>query len=180
MTRPTPTKTDPATFSEVPQLETDRLILRAMSFTDWPDYCAMMMSERAVHMGGPFTLAGAWGMFCADAAQWSLFGFGALMIDEKSTGRCVGQVGINDGPLFPEQELGWLLYAGAEGHGIATEAARAMRQWAFDMRGLKTLVSYIAPENHRSINLARRLGALPDHDARRPDPDDIVFRHPVS
>jgi len=27
----------------------------------------------------------------------------------RVTGMCVGQVGINSGPLFPEQELGWYL-----------------------------------------------------------------------
>ncbi|RCK46711.1 GNAT family N-acetyltransferase [Thalassospira profundimaris] len=163
--------------SAIPRLETDRLILREISIADWPEYRSMLMSERAIHMGGPYSLAGAWGMFCADTAQWSLFGVGALMIEEKSTGLCVGQVGINHGPLFPEHELGWLLYQDAEGRGIATEAAIAMRAWAFGVRKLTTLVSYITPDNHRSIGLARRLGAVLDHDAQRPDPEDLVFRH---
>ena len=162
----------------VPRLETERLILRPMSFNDWPDYHCMLGSHRAEHMGGPYDTDGAWGMFCRDAAQWDLFGVGALMIDEKSTGHCVGQVGINFGPLFPEYELGWLVYPEAEGKGYAFEAAMALRNWALNTRGLPTLVSYIAPENDRSIGLARRLGAVLDQNAARPDPDDLVFRHP--
>ncbi|MNL85118.1 hypothetical protein D3C87_2133150 [compost metagenome] len=49
------------------------------------------------------------------------------------------------------------------------------------MRGLKTLVSYIAPPNVRSIRLAERLGAVPDVTAERQagDEDDLVFRHPA-
>lgn len=162
---------------KAPCIETERLTLRPMSFSDWPVYASMLASPRAKHMGGPYDTAGAWGMFCRDAAQWDLFGVGALMIDERSTGHCVGQVGINYGPLFPEHELGWLVYPDAEGKGYAFEAAIALRDWAFNTRSLSTLVSYIAPENDRSIALAKCLDAVLDQNAARPDPEDIVFRH---
>ena len=55
------------------------------------------------------------------------FGHGALMVDARARGECVGQVGINGGPLFPEKELGWFVYEEAEGYGYATEAAAALR-----------------------------------------------------
>jgi hypothetical protein len=117
------------------------------------------------------------GMFCADHAQWSLLGCGALMIEHRDTGECLGQVGINHGPLFPEWELGWLVYPEAEGHGFAFEAATALRAWARETRKLETLVSYIDPANLRSIRLAERLGATLDPQAARPDPGDLVYRH---
>lgn len=127
-------------------------------------------------MGGPYDRRGAWGMFCHDVAQWELFGHGALMMD-LSTGGCIGQVGINHGPLFPEKELGWLVYAGHEGRGYASEAAAALRDWGFEDLGLTTLVSYIDPRNQRSIAVAERLGARLDVSAARQDPDDLVYRH---
>ena len=99
------------------------------------------------------------------------------MIDLRETGECVGQVGINHGPLFPEKELGWLLYEGHEGHGYAFEAALALRDWAFGAGGLNTLVSYIDPANVRSVAVAERLGGVLDPDAARQDPEDLVFRH---
>ncbi len=162
---------------EIPRLETDRLILRAPNMLDWPDYLSLMRSDRARFMGGPFSLHGAWGLFCHDLVQWSLFGHGALMIDEKSSRKCVGQVGINSGPLFPEHELGWCLYDGFEGKGYAFEAAEAMKEWAFGTLGLETLVSYIDPPNGPSRRLAERLGAELDPDAPRNDPNDLVYRH---
>lgn len=165
---------------KAPRIETEHLVLRSMSMDDWPDYVIMLSSSRAKHMGGPFDTADAWSLFCRDIAQWSLFGLGSLMIDEKSTGLCVGQVGINSGPLFPEYELGWMLYEAVEGKGIAYEAAMTTRDWAFNVRGLETLVSYISPANELSIKLAQRLGAVLDHGALRPDSDDLVFRHPVA
>jgi RimJ/RimL family protein N-acetyltransferase len=77
------------------------------------------------YLGGPYTQRVAWGAFCHDIACWELFGHGGLMIDLRITGESVGQVRINDGPLFPEKELGWQLYEGLEGRGYATEAAMA-------------------------------------------------------
>jgi len=164
----------------IPTLETPRLILRAPRMEDFPAYAALMASPRSIYMGGPFDQRGAWGMFCHDVALWSLYGHGALMIDVKNTGTCVGQVGINHGPLFPEKELGWLLYDGFEGHGYATEAAEALRDWAFATLNLPTLVSYFDPENHRSMAVSARLGGTRDDNATVQDEGDVVYRyHPT-
>ena len=163
---------------DIPLLETPRLRLRAQCLDDFPVYAAFLASPRARGMGGPFGEVAAWGQFCHDLASWHLFGHGALMIERRDTGECIGQVGINHGPLFPEQELGWLLYAGQEGQGFASEGASALRDWAFVVRGLPTLVSYMAADNHASQAVAVRLGGVLDAQAVRSDPDDLVFRYP--
>lgn len=162
---------------DIPALTTERLTLRAPVIGDFEAYAALMGSPRSRGMGGPFDRRATWGIFCHDVALWPLFGHGALMIDLKATGLCIGQVGINAGPLFPEKELGWLLYDGHEGRGYVTEAARAMRDWAFGTLGLASLVSYVDPANSRSCAVAERLGAVLDPDAPRQDPADLVFRH---
>jgi RimJ/RimL family protein N-acetyltransferase len=161
----------------VPTLATDRLLLRPMTRDDWPAYRDLMASERAEHMGGPFSTRASWGMFCSDHAQWAFFECGALMIEDRSTCACLGQIGINSGPPYPEWELGWFVYPEAEGRGYAFEAARELRDWARDMRKLSTLVSYVDPANDRSRRLAERLGAVLDPDAPRQDPSDLVYRH---
>lgn len=159
---------------------TGRLVLRAPAAEDFPAYARLLASPRARGMGGPYGLRAAWGMFCHDAACWALFGHGALMIDLRATGECIGQVGINHGPLFPEKELGWLVYDGHEGRGYATEAAAALRDWAARTLGLDRLVSYIDPDNTRSIAVAERLGAVIDPGAAKMDAGDLVYRHQVS
>lgn len=163
--------------NSIPTLTTQRLILRAPVVKDFSTYALLMASPRSVCMGGPFDTRTAWGLFCHDVALWQLFGHGALMIDLQATGECVGQVGINHGPLFPEKELGWQVYEEYEGHGYATEAAGTLRDWAFRTLGLPTLVSYIDPNNHRSVAVAERLGAIIDPVAPKQDPDDLVYRH---
>jgi len=160
-----------------PILFTERLRLRAPAEGDFPAYQRLMMSPRACFMGGPFDTRAAWGLFCHDIACWPLFGHGALMIEVMATGECVGQVGINHGPLFPEKELGWFLYEGFEGFGFATEAAAALRDWARDCLRLHSLVSYIDRENVASVRVALRLGAVLDVDAPSQDPEDFVYRH---
>ncbi|MFW5686208.1 MAG: GNAT family N-acetyltransferase, partial [Spirochaetota bacterium] len=110
---------------QAPTLQTERLKLRPMRNGDFDAYAALMASPRAGYMGGPFDTRAAWGLFCHDVACWTLFGHGALMLERRDTGETVGQVGINAGPLFPETELGWMLYDGHEGHGYATEGAAA-------------------------------------------------------
>lgn len=165
-------------MTEIPILETERLFLRSPTVDDWPDFVALMRSDRSVFMGGPYTTDAAWRVFCHDVAAWQLVGHGALMLEDRTTGACLGQISINHGPLFPEHELGWFLYSAAEGKGYAFEAARTLRDWAFTVRGLKTLVSYMDPNNIRSRRLAERLGATLDETAVRADPTDLVFRYP--
>lgn len=70
-----------------------------------------MQTENVGYMGGPFDITASWGMFCADHAQWDLFRSGALMIEDQQTGQCLGQVGINAGPLLTEYELGRLVFS---------------------------------------------------------------------
>lgn len=160
-----------------PTLTTGRLTLRPMRAEDFPAYAALMASPRARGMGGPYDAAQAWGLFCHDVAGWTLFGHGALMIERRDTGETVGQVGLNGGPLFDEPELGWMLYDGQEGHGYATEAARALRSWAFTHLPYDTIVSDTDADNAASCAVARRLGAAEDNGGPRKASDRVIFRH---
>ena len=112
-----------------------------------------------------------------EAGHWVLYGYGPWMVTIKGSDRAVGSVGVWHPEGFPERELGWLLWPDAEGRGIAFEAAQAARDHDFRTHGTKTLVSYIDPDNARSIRLAERLGAVVDPDAAKPDPTDLVYRH---
>jgi len=159
-----------------PTLKTERLRLRPIRYSDYRGYAAVMQSERAVHMGGPLDDRETWGMFCHCFGSWGMFGHGGLMIELAATGETIGMVSINSGPLFIEDELGWFLFDGFEGQGYATEAAKAVRDWAFEVRKLDTLVSYFSPENTRSIAVATRIGGVQDDHAKTLDPADIVYR----
>jgi RimJ/RimL family protein N-acetyltransferase len=81
-------------------------------------------------------------------------------------------------PEYPERELGWVILEGFEGKGYAFEAAKLARAYAFETLKFETLVSYIDPDNARSIRLAEKLGAVRDDKAARPEGDGcLVYRH---
>ena len=89
----------------IPTLETERLILRAPQIADYPAFAALMRSDRSKYMGGPYHDEGhIWGMFCHAAGSWVYFGQGALTVEHE--GVAIGSVQLNNGPLFPETELG--------------------------------------------------------------------------
>ena len=44
------------------------------------------------------------------------------------------------------------------GYGYATEAARALLDWAREAHGLRHFIASIAPENEPSLSIVRKLG----------------------
>ena len=69
--------------------------------------------------------------------QWSLRGYGLFAV-EPADGRFAGWAGILHPVDWPEPELGYSLGQPFLGQGLATEAARAARDWAFAAAWLRT------------------------------------------
>jgi RimJ/RimL family protein N-acetyltransferase len=157
-----------------PVLTTARLRLRMPVFEDFAQRRAFYASDRAVWEGGPFSTEQAWRIFASEVGQWPLIGFGPFSVDMDGT--YVGEVGIYQPQGYPEPELGWFVTDGAEGKGIAAEAARAVMIWAKGSFGWDHIDNYIDPGNARSIALALRLGGK-IVDAPGVDPGDVVIRH---
>lgn len=158
------------------EIETGRLILRRPQDADRAAYVAFYTSDRSAMALGPFDAAGASRFFDQEKALWTDKGFGMHTLFAKSAPeQPIGLVGVWQPDAWPEPELGWLLWDGAEGKGYAQEAARAVRDIVF-AEGWPTLISYIADDNAPSIALARRLGAVRAADHPR-TPDASVWRH---
>jgi RimJ/RimL family protein N-acetyltransferase len=165
----------------VPEIETARLVLRAPRAGDWPVWRAFAASPRAEWIGGPMDLGKAWRAFAHVTGMWALAGFGSFVFAAKEAEATpLGLCGPWRPADWPEPEIGWTVWSPeAEGRGYAFEATTAARDFAFRVLGWATAVSYVDPGNARSIRLAERLGARLDPDAARPDPADLVFRHPA-
>ena len=164
--------------AHIPVLETERLRLRASTRADWPAYKDLQMSKRAQYMGGVKDDLGAWASYASASASWLLDDIGYWTAAIKDTDEAVAFLGIMKPSIFPETEIGWMTTSQGEGQGYAFEAANAVLDWAFLDRDMKTLVSYIHPDNARSIALAARLGASHDQDAETTPDNDLVYRHP--
>ena len=163
---------------DIPVIETERLILRAPREADFGAFAAFGASDRAHWVGGPYSRPRAWGGFLATLGHWMLRGYGMWILEERETGAPAGRVGMifNDG--WDEPELGWQIFDGFKGRGLAFEAACAARSHAATNQGLDGVISYIAPDNTRSRALAARLGAVHEGDSTLHGQPVEIHRHP--
>ncbi len=164
-----------------PPLVTARLVLRPPAPRDWDAFHDFMMSDRSTAFGSHKNLGRAFRAFAAEIGHWQIFGYGMWAVTRQGDDTCLGLVGPWTPPDWPEREVGWMILSpAAEGTGIATEAARAAISHAYDVLGWESVVSYIGPENHRSIRLAEKLGARLDPAAPQIDAASpvLVYRHP--
>lgn len=144
----------------IPELETERLLLRGWRSEDFESFAAFYADEATARfVGGVEDRSQAWRRLAAIVGHWALRGYGTWAVEERSSGRFAGGVGLWRPEGWPELELGYWLVAEAHGKGYATEAGAAARDYAFDRLGAETLVSYIRPDNEPSKRVAERLGA---------------------
>ncbi|MEQ6201959.1 GNAT family N-acetyltransferase [Sulfitobacter sp. HNIBRBA2951] len=162
----------------IPVINTERLILRGPRESDFEAFAAFGASERSRWVGGPYPRIRNWGGFLATFGHWALRGYGMWMLEDRTTGATAGRVGMiyNDG--WEEPELGWHIFDGFEGKGMAYEAAEAARSYAATHYNLDGVISYIAPDNLRSIALAERLGATLERVGTLLGHEAHIYRHP--
>jgi RimJ/RimL family protein N-acetyltransferase len=167
------------TTTPAPILETERLILRGPEPRDIPRHAAFYQTERSRFVGGPRAPGQSWRSFAAIVGQWWMQGFGFWVVTAKGDDTALGCVGCWFPGDWPEHEFGWFMFEG-EGRGYAFEAVQAARACAYGRFGWTGAVSYIHPDNARSIRLAERLGCVRDDTARRPETHEhvLVYRHP--
>jgi len=165
-----------------PTLETERLILRGPEKRDAEPVIAFLCDqERAAGFGASPDRHDAWRWFGLMVGHWHIHGYGYFVIEDKASGQAAGICGIWNPDGWPEPELGWVVFDGFEGKGIAYEAALRAREWAYspDGLGFTTLTSNIVPSNARSIALAERLGAWAERTYHNVSMgEDILYRHP--
>jgi RimJ/RimL family protein N-acetyltransferase len=79
-------------------------------------------------------------------------------VELKDTGVFVGRVGLHNPEGWPDLELGWMLMPDQRHQGYATEASRAVLDFAFNQLKAPRAISLIHLENSESERIARRLG----------------------
>jgi RimJ/RimL family protein N-acetyltransferase len=94
--------------------------------------------------------------------QFELRGYGPWAVEVPGASSFAGYIGLLehtfDAPFTPCVEVGWRLAFRYWGHGYATEGARAVLTYGFDVAGLEEIVSFTAVTNARSMAVMERLG----------------------
>ena len=144
-------------------LETPRLILRHLEPGDLDELYRLYRDPeiRAHFPEGMRTLAET-----REELEWFLNGhpdrpeLGLWATIERGTGVFLGRCGLLPWSIDgqSEVELAYLIDKARWGQGLATEAARAIIQYAMEQLGLKRLICLIMPRNAASAAVARKAG----------------------
>ena len=149
-----------------PVIETQRTILRAHRLGDFDAYAVMWTDPVVTRFigGKPRTREESWMRFLRHAGLWSLLGYGFWAIEEKATGRFIGEAGFHDlkRDMQPSiegiPEAGWALAPAIHGAGFGTEVVGRVLAWVVETFGSARTVCIIDPENAASLNVATKCG----------------------
>lgn len=142
-------------------LRTERLILSPWETSDWTAFRPIATDPevmRYINGGIPWTDEQIQDFVGRQVSLYSARGYCRWKIVEASTGGLIGFCGPGMWRDAPDPELGWWLARDHWGRGLATEAARAAFEDAFERIGLNRIISIAMPENVASIGVMKKLG----------------------
>ncbi len=145
------------------KIETERLILRPFNLNDldaFASICADPEVMRFIGNGKALETEATEELLGWIISQYEELGFGLLAVTLKEDNKLLGFCGLIRQIIDNEQhiELGYRLDRAFWGQGIATEAAQAMKDYAFNQLNITHLVSIIHVDNMASKQVAKKIG----------------------
>jgi RimJ/RimL family protein N-acetyltransferase len=150
-----------------PLLETDRLRLRQFHSEDLGPSHALWNEpavSRFMAAGKPQSVEDIWKCILQTIGHWQVLGYGYWAIENKASGRFIGNIGFADfkRDMVPDMndtpEAGWALITEYHGKGFGTEALAAVTAWGDANLPHAKTACIIAPENIASLHLAKKFG----------------------
>lgn len=145
-----------------PVIETERPRLVSPAGPDFDAVGAFLMPGAPRFLDNYPDEEATWWSVATIIGHWHLRDYGMFAVTDKTTGAAYGLVGPWFPKGWPEPELSWNLTEGAEGLGLAFEAARGVLDWLFTDRKWPSVISLVDPDNVSSVKLVERLGARPE------------------
>jgi ribosomal-protein-alanine N-acetyltransferase len=159
-------------------LETPRLLLREMTPDDAPALLAVLGDAETMRWyPRPYTAAEVDQGIAKQIGRYSS-GTGLLAMILKDSGTLVGDCGLvwQEVDADPELEIGYHVLRACWNRGLATEAAQAVRDYAFASLGVDHVISLIRPENLPSRRVAEKNGLTLDRVVFWRGYDHCVYR----
>ncbi|GAB5416568.1 MAG: GNAT family N-acetyltransferase [Crocinitomicaceae bacterium] len=148
-------------ISELPTLETERLLLRPFRIEDVPSWYIINKDPEITRYTGDG------GVVSKEEIErrirehvlgdYSKYGFGRWAVVHKENDELIGFAGLKYMPDLDVVDLGYRFKQDYWGQGIATEASRASLKFGFETLGLTQIVAYILPENVGSEKVLKKL-----------------------
>jgi RimJ/RimL family protein N-acetyltransferase len=142
------------------QLETKRLLLRPMVQTDFDSLFKIFIDPKVMaSFGGElFTPEQMQRWLQRNLNHQDEFGYGLFSVILQATGELIGDCGLEQMESEGAAELGYDFRSDFWHQGLATEAALAVRDYAFDVLQLPKLISLIRVGNEASKHVAEKVG----------------------
>lgn len=144
------------------QLETERLILRPMSQTDFDALLLIFTDPKvmAAFQHDPFTPEQMQRWLSRNLEHQGQYGYGLFSVILKESGELIGDCGLEQMEVGGQAlaELGYDFRSDYWNQGFASEAARAVRDYAFQVLQLPQLISLIRVGNLSSKRVAEKVG----------------------
>ncbi len=144
-------------------LETERLYLREMNQEDFHSLCRIMQDNETMYAyEGAFSNEEVQEWLDRQISRYKKWNFGLWAVILKETDEMMGQCGLTMQTWKDTQvlEIGYLFEKLHWHKGYATEAAKACKQYAFEVLGAKEVCSIIRDTNIASQNVALRNGMV--------------------
>ena len=143
-------------------LKTKSLFLRPLTDKDLPDLREILQDEVTMTAyEHAFSEQEVLDWLARQQERYSQRGMGLMAVCRKETGQMIGQCGLTwqeIGQENPVVEVGYLFKRGAWGRGLASQAAKACRDWAFEHMPVENVYSIIRNTNRASRMVAVRNG----------------------
>ncbi len=148
----------------IPELHTERLLLRALREADIePAFAMNGDAQNMRYYPQPLTRAENEAWMRRLPESWQTHGFGRWVVEAPGVADFIGVIGLAMPPWrHGMTEVAWRLTPTAQGHGYATEAARAAIDFAFNTLGLAEVTAFTATVNTPSRRVMERLGMTRD------------------
>jgi RimJ/RimL family protein N-acetyltransferase len=159
-------------------LETERVRLRPYTHDDLDDLAAMFADEEHMRFySHPKSRDESQRWIDWNLDLYQEHGFGLWVMESLDSSEFLGDCGLTPQTVdsVTDIEVGWHTVRSHWNQGLATEAAAACRDLAFDEIGRRRLISIIHPDNIASRRVAEKIGMTVEKTAHHGSGPKVIY-----
>ena len=136
-------------------ISTPRLTLSLFQFSDWSFFQKLRECPEVMrYMGNIAPAKDTRLLFARRLAAQHTF-----VIRKHNSPTPLGDIGLQISHLYPQEaDLGYAIMPQAQGKGIASEALRAVCDYAFNQTGVKAINAFVLADNGGSVRVLEKAG----------------------
>ena len=135
-------------------LQTPRFILTPFHNDDWPFFLRLRQDERVMRYMAAIASGGQIRTLFNDRLNDN----NAFVIRDGQN-RAIGDIGLHPSQHNPQEaDVGYSILPAAQGQGVASEALKALCDFAFEQRGMQALNAWVLAQNLGSVRVLEKSG----------------------